>query len=83
MNTLRSFETSETTRSMTRLAHRGRTEPYETSLCLALLDMVHTDTARISWGPREKNSANQMWVVQTPNIDKYYIHSPHTDGTLT
>jgi len=45
--------------------------------------MVHTDTARISWDPRQKNFANQMWVVQTPNIDKYYIHSLDTDGTLT
>ena len=38
----------------------------------------------ISWDPRQKkNSANQMWVVPTPNIDKYYIYSLHTDGTLT
>jgi hypothetical protein len=46
---------------------------------LALLDMVHTDTTRISWEPRHKNSANHMWVVQPPNIDKYYIHFLRTE----
>jgi hypothetical protein len=33
MRTLRSFETSGTTRPTTWLSHRGRTEPFETSLC--------------------------------------------------
>lgn len=33
MKMLRSFETSGITRTMTRLSHRGRSEPFETSLC--------------------------------------------------
>lgn len=89
MNTLRPFVRSGTTRPNDTAVTSWQNWTYRNVAVWnpnhALLDMVHTDTSTNQLGPetKKKSSADQMWVVQTPNTYKYYIHSLHTDGTLT
>jgi hypothetical protein len=78
MKTTRSFETSGPTRPMTRLSQRGRTALYETQIsnCWTWFILTLHESA----GTRDtKTLLTRCGVVQTSNIDKYYIHSLHTN----